>query len=185
MSKDLTEKKFKEHIQKHIDRVNFVKVNLTDDSSILGFIVKASDDFLMIEEANDFSLAGTKIIPYNRILGIRHSASDKVSKRIYSEESLIKLNQKIIDNTSLKDFESLFKSIKKQNFHCIIESRKKDQEIFSIGEILEITEKSVVIKNYNPIGKIDKKPRKISFKNIELINFNDNYSVVFRKYLYK
>ena len=183
MSKDLTEKEFKKLVKKHIDRLSHVKVNLENDSSISGFIVKASDNFLMIEETNDFSLTGTKIVPYHRIAGIRHSLSDKILKRIYSEEGLIKLNQKIIDNTSLKDLESLFKSIKKQNFHCIVESRKKDQEIFSIGEILEVSEKSVIIKNYSPIGKIDKRPRKINFKNIELINFNDNYSVVFRKYL--
>jgi hypothetical protein len=183
MSKDLTEKEFKKLIKKHIDRMHHIKVNLEDDSSISGFIVKASDNFLMVEETNDFSLAGTKIVPYKRIIGIRHSLSDKALKRIYSEEGLIKLDQKIISNTSLKDFESLFKSIKKQNFHCVVESRKKGQEIFSIGEILEINDKSVIIKNYNPLGKIDKKPRKINFKNIELINFNDNYSVVFRKYL--
>lgn len=183
MAKDLNEKEFKKLIKKHIDRNNFVKVNLQDDSSVLGFIVKASDSFLMVEETNDFSLAGTKIIPYHQVKGIRHSTSDKVSKRIYSEEGLIKFNLKIINNTSLKDFESLFKSIKKQDLHCIVESRKKDQEIFSIGEILEVNKKTVVIKNYNPVGKFDKKPRKINFKNIELINFNDNYSLVFRKYL--
>jgi hypothetical protein len=81
------------------------------------------------------------------------------------------------------DLVDIFKSIKKQDLHCIVESRKKDQEIFSIGEILEVNKKSVVIRNYNPVGKFDKKPRKINFKNMELINFNDNYSLVFRKYL--
>lgn len=181
--KTYSNKEFKQIIKKHVDRINFVKVNLENESSILGFIVKASDSFLMIEETNDFYLAGTKIIPFEKVIGIRHGASDKISKKNYSEEELIKLNQKIISNTSLKNFESLFKSIKKQNYHCVIESKKKDQELFSIGEIVEVNEKSVFIKNYNPLGKIDKKPRKINFKNIELINFNDNYSVVFRKYL--
>lgn len=183
MSKELKEKDFKRLIKKHIERVNFVKIPLENDTSIFGFIVKISDEFLMVEESNDFSLAGIKIIPYERVIGIRNNIYDKVSKKIYLEENLIKLNQKIIRNTSLKNFESLFKSIKKQDFHCIVESRKKDKEVFSIGEILEVNEKSVLIKNYDAAGKIDKKPSKISFKNIELINFNDNYSLVFRKYL--
>lgn len=43
--KTYSDKEFKKIIQKHIDRIDFVKVNLEDDSSILGFIVKASDDF--------------------------------------------------------------------------------------------------------------------------------------------
>ncbi|SDL64750.1 hypothetical protein [Chryseobacterium taihuense] len=178
-------KEFRKIVQKHIDRIDFVKVNLVDDSSILGFIVKASDYFLMIEETYDFSLAGIKIVPFERVSGIRHGLSDKVSKMIYSKEGLIKFNKQIIKNTLLTDFEAIFKSIRKQDYHCIVESRKKKQELFSIGEILEVNEKSVVINNYNPNGKIDKKPRKINFKNIETISFNDNYSIVFRKYIFK
>lgn len=183
MSKDLTEKEFKKLIQKHIDKINFVRITLEDESYIFGFIVKFSEDFVMIEEAGDFSLAGIKIIPYERIKSIRHNKCDKVSKYIYSEEGLVKFNHKIVDNTSLKNFELLFKSIKKQNFHCIVESSKKETDIFSIGEILDVNEKSVIIKNYDGAGKINKKPSKILFKNIELINFNDNYSLTFRKYL--
>ena len=99
------------------------------------------------------------------------------------EENLIKFNHKIIDKTALNDFESLFKSIKKQDFHCIVESKKKKKDVFSIGEILEVNDKSVTIQNYSATGKIYKKPDVISFKNIELINFNDNYSKTFRKYL--
>ncbi|MCS3531530.1 hypothetical protein [Chryseobacterium sp. JUb7] len=185
MAKDLTEKEFGKLIQKHISKINFVKINLENESSIFGFITKASDDFLMIEETNDFSLAGIKIVPYAKVTSIRNGISDKISKVIYSEEGLIKFNHKIIDNTSLKNYESLFKSIKKQDFHCIVESKKKDKDLFSIGEILEVGEKSVTIKNYDPTGKFNKKPHKISFKNIELINFNDNYSTIFKKYLRK
>ncbi|MBP6576879.1 MAG: hypothetical protein KA232_06635 [Chryseobacterium sp.] len=180
---ELSEKEFEKLIQKHIDKVNFVKVSLFDDSSIFGFIVKYSDEFLMIEEAGDFSLDGIKIIPYETVRSIRHNKFDKAKKTIYNEENLIKLNHKIIDKTALNDFESLFKSIKKQDFHCIVESKKKKKDVFSIGEILEVNDKSVTIQNYSATGKIYKKPDVISFKNIELINFNDNYSKTFRKYL--
>lgn len=180
---DLSNKEFKKLIEKHIDKVNFVKTILNDDSAIFGFIVKYSDEFLMIEETYDFSMAGIKIVPYESVKNIRHNKFDKVSKMIFSEEGLIKFNQKIIDKTSLKDFESLFKSIKKQNFHCAVESRKKKTGYFSIGKIMEITEKFVTIQNYDATGKIYKKSDDVLFNNIELINFNDNYSKTFRKYL--
>ena len=180
---ELSEKEFKKLIQKHIEKVDFIKVILFDDSSIFGFIVKYSDEFLMIEEAGDFSLDGIKIIPYETVRSIRHNKFDKAKKTIYNEENLVKLSHKIIDTTSLQDFKSLFKSIKKQDLHCIVESRKKKKDIFSIGEILEVNDKSVTIQNYSATGKIYKKPDVISFKNIELINFNDNYSKTFRKYL--
>ncbi|REC47939.1 hypothetical protein [Chryseobacterium pennipullorum] len=184
MGKNLTEKEFKRLIQKHIKNTDFVKVYLDhdNDSAIFGFIVKFSDHFLMIEESNDFALVGVKIVPYSKVRGIRHSRYDKISKAIYLEEKLVRFDQNIIDKTNVENGESLFKSIKKQDFHCSIESKKNKRDIFSIGEILEIDEKSVVIKNYDPAGKFTT-PHKISFKNIHVINFNDNYTKVFRKYL--
>ncbi|MEI7487572.1 MAG: hypothetical protein WCJ72_09220 [Chryseobacterium sp.] len=166
----LTEKEFKKLIQKHIAKSNYVKIYLTEESPesyVVGFILNVSDEFLMIQETYDFTLAGIKIIPYEKISSIRHNRFDKTSEKIFSEEGLIKLNQKIIDNTSLKSAESLFKSIKKQNFHCIIDSAKKKKDFFSIGEIIDVNEKSVIIRNYDPTGKINKKPHKISFKNLE------------------
>ncbi|MCT2407651.1 hypothetical protein NZD88_08890 [Chryseobacterium antibioticum] len=183
MGKKYSEKAFKKLIQKHIDATDFVKIYLDDDSAISGFLVKFSDDFVMIEETNDFALTGTKIVPYDRVRSIRNNGYDDVSKAIYLNENLICFNQKIIDKTHLENSESLFKSIKKQGYHCIIESQKNKKNLFSIGEILEVNAKSVMINNYDPAGRINKKPRKISFKDIDLINFNDNYSKVFRKYL--
>lgn len=183
MAKKHSEKEFKKLIKKHIANTDFVKVYLDNDSAIYGFLVKFSDDFVMIEESNDFMLMGTKIVPYDRIISIRNNVYDKVSKAIYMGENLIKFNQKIIDKTNLENAESLFKSINKQDYHCIVESKKNKKDLFSIGEILEVTSKSVVINNYDAAGRINKKPDKISFKNIDLINFNDNYSKVFRKYI--
>lgn len=186
MAKDLTEKQFKKLIQTHIDKNNYVKIYLSEESPeeyVFGFILKISDDFLMLQETYDFTLSGIKIIPYHRVSSIRYNRFDKIIKKIFSEEGLIQFNQKIISNTSLKNAESLFKSIKKQNFHCIIDSAKKKKDLFSIGEILETTEKYVTIQNYDPTGKINKNPHKISFKNLEFITFNDNYSLTFRKYL--
>lgn len=183
MAKKYSEKEFKKIIQKHIRNIDFVKVTLDDDSAIYGFPVKFSDDFLMMEETHDFTLAGTKIVPYHRVRGIRNNIYDKISKAIYADEKLIRFNEDIIHKTNLDSPESLFKSIKKQDFHCAVESTKNKKFLFSIGEILEVSSKSVLINNYDPAGRIDKKPRKISFKSIDLINFNDNYSKVFRKYL--
>ena len=67
----LSEKEFNNLIKKHINKIDFVKVILNDDSAILGFIVKSSDEFIMIEETSDFSMAGIKIVPYERVKSIR------------------------------------------------------------------------------------------------------------------
>lgn len=182
-----SDKELKKTIQGHLTKTHYVKVFFSEECPeefTSGFILNVSEKFLMIQESHNFTLDGIKIIPYNRIEGTRHKKFEKTSEKIFSEEGLIKFNQKIISNTSLKNFESLFKSLKKQNFHCIVESSTKKKNIFSIGEILEINEKqSVVIKNYDATGKIEKTPDRILFKNINFITFNDLYSLTFRKYL--
>lgn len=186
MAENLTEKEFRKQIKKHFDKNHYVKIYFFEDSSeefTSGFIIKFSDDFLMIQQIHNFTFDGIKVIPYDRISGFRHNKFEKASEKIFLEEELIKFDKKIIENTSLKNFETLFKSIKKQNFHCIVEGRKKNKFTFSIGEILEVNNKSVVIKNYDATGKINKKPDKIFFKNIEFVTFNDHYSLTFRKYL--
>lgn len=184
--KKSSDKELKQTIQNHINKTHYVKVYFSEqcpEELTSGFILNISDHFLMIQESHNFTLDGIKIIPYNRIEGTRHKKFEKTSEKIFSEEGLIKFNQKITNNTSLKNFELLFKSLKKQKFHCIIESSTKKKNLFSIGEILEINEKSVVIKNYDATGKIEKTPDIILFKNINFITFNDLYSLTFRKYL--
>lgn len=181
-----SDKELKKTIQDHLNKTHYVKVFFSEECPeefTSGFILKVSEKFLMVQESHNFTLDGIKIIPFNKILGTRHKKFEKTSEKIFSEEGLINFNQKIISNTSLKNFESLFKSLKKQNFHCIVESSTKKKNIFSIGEILEINERYVVIKNYDATGKIEKKSDKILFKNIHFITFNDRYSLTFRKYL--
>lgn len=185
MGKTLSDKEFNKLIQKHIDKNNYVKIYLSEenpDQSIYGFILKMSDELIMVQEFSDFRLTDIKIIPQERILSIRCNKYDKTIRKILSEEQLIQFNHKIISNTSLTNSENLFKSLKKQNFHCIVESNKKKKG-FSIGEIMEVDDTSVLIRNYDPTGKIDKKPHKISFKKIEMVTFNDNYTLIFRKHL--
>lgn len=184
--KTYSDKEFKKIIKNHIDNTHYVKVFFVDDSPedlTSGFILNFSEEFLMIQESHNFTLDGIKIIPMNMVASTRHKKFEKTSEKIFSQEGLIKFDQKIIKNTSLKNFESLFQSLKKQNFHCIVESSTKKKNIFSIGEILEINEKSVVIKNYDATGKIEKKSDKILFTNIDFISFNDRYSTTFRKYI--
>ncbi|GAB0155515.1 hypothetical protein CHRYSEOSP005_07760 [Chryseobacterium sp. Alg-005] len=185
MGKNLSDNEFSKLIQKHIDKTHFVKIYLSEkspDECIFGFILKKSDEFLMVQEVSDFILTGIKIIPHERILSIRCNKYDKTQKKILSEEHLIQFNHKAIGNTSLKNPESLFKSLKKQDFHCSIESNRKKKG-FSIGEIMDVNDTSVLIRNYDPTGKVDKKPHKISFKKIEMVTFNDNYTITFRKHL--
>lgn len=187
MSKDHSDKEFKKLIHKHIQKNNFVKIYLDEnpDQFIYGIIVKMSDELVMTAEFDDFAFTGFKTVPEKRISSIRCNIYDKAMKRILSHEGAIKFSQKIIEKTALENFETFFRSLQKQDFHCSIGSTKKEAEIFSIGEILNANDKSVLIKNYNPAGKIDKKPQKINYKKIKLITFNDNYSMVFRKYLFE
>ncbi len=178
-------RKMEKDFQTFLSKKDIVSINLNDETitPISGFVVKVSKDFILLNETYDFFLYGFKIISKEDIQGYKQNKSEKTIKKIFENENLIYFDHNIIENTKIEDFESIFNSIKQQDLHCIVESIKKDNYIFSIGEILDVTKDYVVIKNYDGSGKIRKNPDKIKYKNIKVITFNDNYSKTFRKYL--
>jgi hypothetical protein len=77
----------------------------------------------------------------------------------------------------------MLQSLKKWDYHIIVENVNKDELDFCIGPIKRINEKSLSIYYYDPTGKLDKKPTTIKFDTIRIITFGDRYSTTFRKYL--
>ena len=83
----------------------------------------------------------------------------------------------------LTSWGDIFKTLKKYDFHVIVENINKDVLDFWIGEVKNVTDKSVSIHNYDPDGVLDDKPKNIKFDTISVVKFDDRYSTVFRKYL--
>lgn len=175
-----------EKIELYKNQKNYCKITRQVDQKSKrlsnGYIVDYSYDFVLIIETHDFKFEGFSIFPISSIVKIRFNEYDQYFDYIMEAEeqkSLIKIDYSI----DLSDWRSIFKSIKKTELICIVEKEGKKNPFFLIGPIEEVKNKKALIRNFDPLGYLDKEPTKIPFKDISIVKFNDPYGNTFGKYL--
>lgn len=173
-------------LQKYIDNKSFLKIFRTvcdEEENLFGFLLAMSKNFLLLQLNQDFMLDGYAIIRKDDFDSIRHSSYERTQRKILNAEGILAASYGFDKALPLSKWEDIFKTLKKYDFHVVIENVNKDYLDFWIGEIKKVTDKSVSIHNYNPDGELDEKPTSIKFDTISVIKFGDRYSTVFRKYL--
>ncbi len=138
----------KQQIKYHLDNKKFCKVKrqVAEDSFEFssGYIVDNSEEFVLMQEADDFRVLGYLVFPISTITQIRYNNNDKYYDKIMQWE-------KQVDNVSkkhkidLKDWISIFKTIKKAGFNVVIENENPEDESFDIGPIIKTTKTAVYI----------------------------------------
>ncbi|MCA0133890.1 hypothetical protein [Winogradskyella alexanderae] len=146
-----------------------------------GYIVDFSNDFVVIQECDDFRLLGFNILPIKDFKQIRYNNNDKYYDKIMLLENE-KKNIGIKTKVDLTNWKSIFQSLRKKKKNVVVECENPKIDSFTIGPIKRITDKSVFIQYFNATGFLDEKPTKIEFKNISKIMFDDRYVDIFSKY---
>ncbi len=147
-----------------------------------GYIVDKSNDFILLQESDEFRILGYQIIPINTIKHVRYNKNDKTYDNIIRQEKLfdkVKSKYKI----DLSDWKSILTDIKKTGLTVISECEHPELNYFCIGNIMRINEKSLSIRYFNAQGFLDKKNTKHKFKDITKLSFDDHYANVFSKYV--
>lgn len=176
----------KQQIKYHLDNKKFCKVKrqVAEDSFEYsnGYIVDNSDDFVLMQEADEFRVLGYLVFPLSTIAQIRFNNNDKYYDKIMQWEMQV-------DNVSKKhkidltDWKTIFKTIKKAGFNVIIENENPEDESFDIGPIIKTSNTAVYIQYFNAKGYLDTEATKITFDKITIAKFDDHYVNVFSKYL--
>ena len=94
-----------------------------------GFIVDYSENFIIIQESNEFDILGYFVFPISTIEEIRYNNSDKYYEKILKGEKLIEkvgLKHKI----ELKNWQTIFESIKDCGLNVIIENENPEDKYF-------------------------------------------------------
>jgi hypothetical protein len=173
-------------LQRYIDQKAFIKIYrklFEHEENISGFILSMTKDFILIQTDNEFKLDGFAIIKKGDYERIRHSSFERTIRKIFKAEGLLNTGFGLKQQLNMESWTSIFKALKKQDVHIILESEHEDYLDFHIGPIVKVNKKSLSIHNYNPNGIYDNKPTTITFEKIRTLKFGDNYSVVFRKYI--
>lgn len=161
-------------IHRKIGKVSIARKN--------GYVVDLSDDFVLIQEVDDFKICGYIVIPIKSISEIICNKNEKFFDKIMESEGLkqkIKNKHKI----NLKNWKTIFKSIKNLDFNVIVENEVPDDETFDIGPIIKINSTKMKIRYFNAQGVINAELTKIPYNKITLVNFDDSYINIFSKYL--
>ena len=186
MAKKKKIEKFEKLLKRFVKNQDLIKIESTafeGESSIYGLILKNSTDFLHLTETDEFIFNGEVIIKKDQFDSIRCNEMDIAYKEILSKEGKLKATKLKKTTVDLTDWTTIFKDLKKQDIHVIVECEDLDDPTFTIGPIENVNSKNVEIRYYDATGILDKKLTKVKFKDITLLKFNDRYSKTFRKYL--
>ncbi len=185
----ITKDKIKSHditLQKYIDKKELVKVYRTfkeNDGNIRGFILKMTKDFLLVQIDNDFFLDGYAIIRKDQFDSIRCSKYEKACKKILKAEGIFGNNYGIDKDIDLTSWQSIFRDLKKLDFHVIIECESLDEPDFIIGPIKQVTKNSTSIQFYDSTGLLEGKLSAVKHLDITIVKFDDRYTKTYKKYL--
>ncbi len=178
----------KEKIKFHCENKKYCAIERKFGKTFLtmkrGFIVDYSNEFVLLQEVDDFFIDGYLIFPLKSIAELRFNNKDRYYDRMLRGEKLIeKVGVKYkIDITS---WQTIFQSIKDLGLNVIIQNEDPINDSFDIGPITEIDSTSVSIRYFNSQGLLDEEPTKISWDLISIINFDDRYTITMGKYLRK
>lgn len=173
-------------LQNYIDKKEFVKIYRTfkDNSvNIRGFILKMTKEFLLVQLDNDFFLDGYAIIRKDQFNSIRSSKYEKAYKKILIAEGIFDTNYGIDKDIDLESWQSIFKNIKKLDFHVIIECENLVEPDFIIGPIKRVTQNSTSIQYYDSAGLLEDKLSVVKYFDITIVKFDDRYTKTYKKYL--
>lgn len=176
---------FNKKLKRYSENRDFIKVcreTTHGTSYISGFLLNMSEKFLLIQKEEEFYLNGYIIIP-NGDFFVRCNKFEKAFRKILVSEGILEKDFGINEQISLESWEFIFKDLKYNDIHVIVECENLANPSFIIGPITEINKKSVSIRYYDGTGKYNKKSVKVKYKDITILTFSDRYSTVFRKYL--
>lgn len=147
-----------------------------------GIVVNYSDDFVLIQEIYDFKIDGFSIFPIKTISKIVYGNNEKYYNKILHFENIpSKVNYNL--KVNLKNWETIFKSLKKLNFNVTIENENYLDETFDIGPIIKITKNAVFIRYFNAKGILNDENTKINWTQVTITKFDTRYVNIFSKYL--
>ena len=87
----------------------------------------------------------------------------------------------VAPDVDITNWQTVFASLQKHGRHIIVE-REYEPDFFRLGVIESVGEAHVIFRHYDADG-IWQEPRKINYREITSVTFDDRYANVFSKYV--
>ncbi len=175
-----------QQLNDHIANQDLIRIDRSfteGDASMGGFLVKQSDEFLLLQREDEFRLNGFAIMLKDDVEEIRHSKYEHAQQNILEKEGVLDSDLGIDFDLDLSSWQTIFRDLKEQDYHVIAECEDLDEPSFNIGPIREVHSDRVSIHFFDATGLYEKEPTSIDYDDITTLQFGDRYTTVFRKYL--
>ncbi len=136
----------------------------------------------MIHAINNFRFDGYIIMPIYAIKKARISEYEVANLHILKEEGILK-DLGIKYPIDLNSWQSIFESIKAHKQFAIVESEQAQVDSFLIGKLEKIGKKKLSLLYFDGAGIFEKDIIKKKYKDITSVQFDDNYTNTFSKYV--
>ena len=178
----------KEIIQYHLDEKLIMTIDRcfnNETSSIIGFPICLSDEFILTTVIVDFHDEGYAIVRTKDIVDVYSKESDSFNEQICIFEGL----QEKIHQEYVKEINSLKQIFLQLNdydgFICIQCEQQLEKCSFYMGKIVAIEDDTVRFKDVGMDGVWDDEVHDIPYEDITQISYGDNYSKMYYKYVSK
>ncbi|MCP5064256.1 MAG: hypothetical protein GY936_17590 [Ignavibacteriae bacterium] len=162
-------------IRSHINTFERERI---DPNNLHGFIIEQSKKYTLLLNEYDFITDGFQIIRNIDITKKKISDSNKYCTKIMRKEGLISCISK--PHINMESWNTIFRSLKNINKFVIVEDESED--IFLIGSISRVNQKSVSIRNFDGVGDWTG-VENISYDDITSVSFDSRYILYHQKYI--
>ena len=172
------------YLKNFTDDKTFVDI-YTDqfEDSTFGFIVKFSDEFLLLEQFTSIGeVNGISVFKREDISRIRWKGNDISTTEIFA------LKEKRIENLEeiqVGSITEVLKSVSDKFGYVTIHVQNLDSGISLIGEIVEMDEDIIVVNEFGTYSSLDRKMLMINIDEITKVeagaDYENNLKEIFRK----
>lgn len=146
------------------------KIHLISGQNVYWKIIGVGKIWLLTENVEDFHRDGYSFYSWTAIENIYYRNQEKFFEKICN------FKQKKKPNIWLDNFESFFFTISDK----LIMIEKKNGETF-FWKIISMDNKIVTMKTFDGYAKREKKAKKINYKDMFCIDFDNEYLLTFKK----
>ena len=150
-------------------------------SRVHGFVLDFNDNFVLIQQIDDFKLDGFAILPLRTIKKVRYSELEKNFEYIMEEELLLNdfgINYSI----DLTNWQTIFNSIEHNEKFAIIECEQAWINRFLLGKLTKAKKKKIEILYLEAKGIFEEYVTEQKYKEITIVRFDEIYINLFQKY---
>ena len=155
-----------------------------DYTELTGFPICVGSEISVISVIFDFRFDGIKAVSLSEIEYVHIFEDDNFYEKICKEERLDKKHCEIISDIQFDTFKDFLESFSDKEQFITVEC-KNNAFPCDIGFVKEINDKKVWLNNFDGDGKWCESADEINLNDIVLASINDNYSIMYYKYMKK